>query len=176
MGLFQCHTWAPYFSALDLNHYYQITKKSYVAFYSPLVIYFQIPIAWDQIYLMFEADYWKVICTDLFHHKPLKFLAILKCDVAKKMNFPSWSHCGVWFLIWTVAWNFVAAVPLGIIVVDNDADLEQVRRHINQLQEVSAVEKCIKWPTVNYVDSMYMSAFHWFSVISHLKGHNQKSR
>ena len=28
------------------------------------------------------------------------------------------------------------AVPLGIIVVDNDADLEQVRRHINQLQEV----------------------------------------
>ncbi|ELT95564.1 hypothetical protein CAPTEDRAFT_165134 [Capitella teleta] len=28
-----------------------------------------------------------------------------------------------------------ASVPLGIIVVENDADLEQVRRHINQLQE-----------------------------------------
>ena len=30
----------------------------------------------------------------------------------------------------------LSAVPLGIIVVDNDADLEQVRNNINQLHEV----------------------------------------
>ena len=31
----------------------------------------------------------------------------------------------------------VTAVPLGIIVVDTDADLEQVRKHINRLQQVN---------------------------------------
>ena len=34
---------------------------------------------------------------------------------------------------------FLSAVPLGIIVVDNDADLETVRKHVNQLHEVSVV-------------------------------------
>ena len=44
------------------------------------------------------------------------------------------------------------AVPLGIIVVDTDADLEQVRKHINQLHEdlvkssgTAAPNLSIKW-------------------------------
>ncbi len=30
---------------------------------------------------------------------------------------------------------YAAAVPLGIIVVENSADLEEVRKHINRLHE-----------------------------------------
>ena len=30
----------------------------------------------------------------------------------------------------------ISAVPIGIIVVENDADLEQVRKHINRLHSV----------------------------------------
>ncbi len=32
----------------------------------------------------------------------------------------------------------VAAMPLGIIIVETDADLEQIRKHINRLVEVCA--------------------------------------
>ena len=37
---------------------------------------------------------------------------------------------------------FISAVPIGIIVVENDADLEQVRKHINRLHSVRLNFKC----------------------------------
>ena len=43
----------------------------------------------------------------------------------------------MWYILHFNHWyvNF-SAVPIGIIVVQNDVDLEQVRQNINQLHEV----------------------------------------
>ena len=52
----------------------------------------------------------------------------------------SYEFINIHFVHLLYVWDFLpTAVPLGIIVVENNVNLEEVRTHINRLHEVSTL-------------------------------------
>lgn len=53
--------------------------------------------------------------------------------------FENWSYFEFWISI--EIFSLIAAVPMGVVVVESDTDLHSMRRHVMRLAQVSVLQK-----------------------------------